>query len=64
MYVCICNAIKEAELRHAALRTDGDAEAVYLSLGRIPQCAQCLEQAESILADARRAHTLPVRLSA
>lgn len=64
MYVCICNAIKEIELRHAALRTDGDAEAVYQALGRVPQCAQCLEEAEAILEDARRAHTLPMRLSA
>ena len=29
MYICVCNAIRECELRRAALRCAGDAEAVY-----------------------------------
>lgn len=51
MYVCICNAIKETDLRAAARCCQGDAEALYASLGRTPQCRQCLEEAEQIIAD-------------
>ncbi len=51
MYVCICNAIKESDLRAAARCCQGDAEALYASLGRTPQCRQCLDEAEEIIAD-------------
>jgi bacterioferritin-associated ferredoxin len=53
MYVCVCNAIKETDLRAAARRCRGgaEAEALYASLGRAPQCRQCLEEAEEIIAD-------------
>lgn len=51
MYVCICNAIKESDLRAAARACQGDVEALYASLGRTPQCRQCLEEAEEIIAD-------------
>jgi bacterioferritin-associated ferredoxin len=51
MYVCICNAIRETELRCAARRCRGSAEAIYGSLGRAPQCRQCLDEAEDIIAD-------------
>jgi bacterioferritin-associated ferredoxin len=53
VYVCICNAIRETELRTAAVCCSGDADAVYHALGRPPQCRQCLEEAADILADAR-----------
>lgn len=53
MYVCICNAIKETELRGAAQGCKGDAEMVYNSLGRPPQCRQCLDEAEDILFEVR-----------
>lgn len=64
LYVCICNAIKETELRKAAVRHKGSAEEVYATFGRTPQCRQCLEYAETVLADARRAHTLPAIIPA
>ncbi len=51
MYVCICNAIRETDLRDAARRSKGDAEALYAALGRAPQCRQCLEEAEEIIAE-------------
>lgn len=60
MYVCICNAIRQSDLRHAALACDDDAEAIYRALGRPPQCRQCIDEAEHIIADERRAHRLPV----
>ncbi len=53
MYVCICNAIKECELRAAARSCEGDADAVYELLGRTPQCGQCLDDAAEILIEER-----------
>lgn len=62
MYICVCNAIKVAELRVAAGQISGDAEAIYTALGRPPQCRQCLEEAEDIIADQRSAHVEPLEL--
>lgn len=53
MYICICNAIREADLRKAALSCDGDAEATYACLGKRPNCGQCLDEAQEII-DAER----------
>jgi bacterioferritin-associated ferredoxin len=53
VYVCICNAIRETDLRAAAHCCRGDADAVYHSLGRPPQCRQCLDDAADILAEER-----------
>ena len=53
MYVCVCNAIRECEFRHASRRAEGDAEAVYAALGKSPQCGSCLEEADMILAEER-----------
>lgn len=53
MYVCVCNAIRETELREAAHVLDGDAEAIYAQLGKAPQCCQCLEEADELVAEAR-----------
>ncbi|NBR32997.1 MAG: ferredoxin, partial [Sphingomonadaceae bacterium] len=44
----------ENDLRKAALRCDGDAEATYACLGKRPNCGQCLEEAQEII-DAERA---------
>lgn len=53
MYVCICNAIRETDLRLAATACRGSAEVVYASLGKTPQCGLCLEDAERILSNER-----------
>jgi len=54
MYVCICNAIREKDLRTAARRCDrADATTLYGSLGFAPQCGQCLEDAAEIIEDER-----------
>ena len=53
MYVCICNAIREADLRLEARATVGGAEAVYAALGKRPNCGQCLLRAETVLAEER-----------
>ncbi|MFM7403793.1 MAG: bacterioferritin-associated ferredoxin [Erythrobacter sp.] len=54
MYTCICNAIRETDLREAARSCDGDAEATYASLGKRPNCGQCLDEAQKII-DTERA---------
>ena len=53
MYTCICNAIRESDLRHAARCHAGDAETVYAKLGKRPNCGQCLDEAAEILAEER-----------
>lgn len=53
MYVCICNAIRESELRDAARCRDGDAKALYAHLGKTPQCGNCLRDAESLIEQER-----------
>ncbi len=59
MYVCVCNAIRECELRRAALRAPGDAEAVYASLGKRPNCGQCLDDADEIITEERALAAIP-----
>lgn len=58
MYVCICNAIRDVELRTAARQRCGDAEAIYHALGRPPQCRQCIEEAAEIIEEERLAERL------
>ena len=59
MYVCVCIAIRECELRRAALRCAGDAEAVYASLGKRPNCGQCLDEADEIVDEERALASIP-----
>jgi bacterioferritin-associated ferredoxin len=63
MYVCICNAIRESELRSAARQCCGNAESIYVSLGRPPQCRQCIDDAEDIVREERDHQSLPIALS-
>ena len=53
MYICICNAIRETDLRLAAIGHDGDAEATYATLGKRPNCGQCLGKAGKIIEQER-----------
>lgn len=54
MYVCICNCIRETELRSAArVRPSACAKQLYASMGKEPQCCQCLDDAGEIIAEAR-----------
>ena len=63
MYVCVCNAIRDSELRHAARRTEGGAEEVYAAMGCEPQCCMCLDEAEEMIVE-ERARTRRPRLVA
>ena len=53
MYICICNAIRENDLRRVARHVSGDAEACYAALGKRPSCGSCLDEAEDILFEER-----------
>jgi len=63
MYICICNAIKETELRKLARESQCDAEAIYTAMGHPPQCGQCLEEADQILAEERASAHVPALLA-
>ena len=60
MYVCICNAIRESELRHAARHVRGDAETCYAAMGKSPCCGACLDEADNIVEDERELGYVPV----
>ena len=64
MYVCICNAIRETELRDAARRCPGDAEACYAALGKRPNCRTCLCEADMIVDDERECAFRPAQVAA
>ncbi len=49
MYVCICNGIKEAELRHLAQSGAETTEQAYAALGIQPDCAECVGFAQSVI---------------
>jgi bacterioferritin-associated ferredoxin len=53
MYICVCNAIRESQLRSAARCHAGDVDAVYEQLGCNPQCGSCLDEAAMILIEER-----------
>lgn len=54
MYICVCNAIRESELRCAARCHAGDVDAVYEKIGCTSQCGSCLDEAAMILIEERR----------
>lgn len=54
MVVCICNAIRERDVRAAARNGATSAYQAYRALGRQPKCGQCVPFARSII-DSERA---------
>ena len=61
MYVCICNAIREAEVRElarAGVRTAGEA---YERCGCAPVCTECTAHMQEVLnEEALQAGAVPV----
>lgn len=56
MVICVCNNIREQQLREAAQRDDAvSACATYRALGCRAKCGQCLRAARAILSEARAA---------
>lgn len=54
MVVCICNAIREKDLRAAVRKDDACPKSAYARLGHRPKCGQCLSFARNLL-EAERA---------
>jgi bacterioferritin-associated ferredoxin len=53
MIVCVCNAIREDEVRKAAREGAVCTRSVYRAIGRKPRCGQCLPFAKEIIAAER-----------
>ena len=53
MIVCVCNAIREDELRVAARDGATNPRAAYKALGCEPQCGCCLGCAQDIIDEER-----------
>ncbi len=53
MYVCICNAITDQQIRDAAEAGAGDLWALQHELGVGSQCGSCKESAAEILRELR-----------
>ena len=52
MVVCVCNAIKESDLRDVARSCQiRCAKAAYAQMGRKPKCGQCLTFARNIISE-------------
>lgn len=55
MIVCVCNALRESQVRNAARAGLGCAKSAYASLGCKPQCGQCLPFARQLIREERSA---------
>ena len=58
MIVCVCNAIREDELREAARKGAACPLGAYASLGCEPLCGCCLDYAQEVIDDE---HARPAR---
>jgi len=54
MLVCVCNAIREHDVRAAARAGAATTSDAYRALGRRPKCGQCISYAREII-DSERA---------
>jgi bacterioferritin-associated ferredoxin len=57
MYVCICNAITDKQIRRAAKNGVDNLYELRDSLGVASTCGSCADQARSILQEARQSAT-------
>ena len=53
MIVCICNAIRENDVRQAAREGASCPTSVYGRFGRKPRCGQCFSFARELIAAER-----------
>jgi bacterioferritin-associated ferredoxin len=49
MVVCICNVIREKDIREVARKGITDVETIYAHLGCEPNCCQCFPFAQEIV---------------
>ena len=50
MVVCVCNALRERDVREAARLGCRDPLSAYASLGCRPRCGQCVPYARQLIA--------------
>lgn len=55
MVVCVCNAIREKDVREAARAGAESPCQAYATLGRRPRCGQCVPFAREIISAERAA---------
>jgi len=60
MFVCICNAVTDREIRDLARRGVDSLEDLRMLTGCGDCCGQCADDAETLLGQARVAHSGPV----
>jgi bacterioferritin-associated ferredoxin len=53
MVVCVCNAIRESEVRKAARCGASCPSSAYATLGRRARCGQCFPFAREVIASER-----------
>jgi bacterioferritin-associated ferredoxin len=53
MIVCVCNAIRESDVRQAARDGASCPGSAYRRFGRKPRCGQCLPFAREVIAAER-----------
>ena len=54
MYLCICNAITDRQVRALAESGITQAQDVYRALGCAPQCGKCIPYVQETLSQAAR----------
>ena len=55
MIVCVCNAIREEEVRRAARDGAACPTSAYACVGRKPRCGQCFPFARQVIANVQAA---------
>jgi bacterioferritin-associated ferredoxin len=56
MVVCVCNAIKEKDVREAARNGARSARCMFRAAGCRPKCAQCVQFAQDIIANEQQVY--------
>lgn len=54
MIVCVCNAIREEDLRGVARKGQACPRRAYAELGRRPKCGMCLDFARTVMTEAQQ----------
>jgi bacterioferritin-associated ferredoxin len=49
MYICLCNALTDRDVRASCENSCGSVSAVYRSLGCAPQCGKCVPMVRQML---------------
>jgi bacterioferritin-associated ferredoxin len=55
MILCVCNALREADVRAAVRDGATCAKSAYRALGSKPKCGQCVPAARTVVSEERNA---------